>query len=182
MIKRYFVVDSENGMDKLQDVNNSTRRVMLGLMTLAVMITVMGLAIVVYWSNEPDPLQVAYVDGDQHWSKCQDRSFSFKRLVSSNKHLTITVQERWHDLNGFMDYKNTEGEYVYGGTVTYTLGAGFEKVMIFNKKVPTDIPVGLYEYRPWAAYRVNPIKTITKLLPVQNVNVVCDYDPVKHGA
>jgi hypothetical protein len=73
-----------------------------------------------------------------------------------------------------MDYKGIEGEYVYGNLITYTLGAGFNKVMTFNKKVPKDILVGRYEYRPWATYKVNPIKTITRLLPVQDVVVVCD--------
>jgi hypothetical protein len=84
------------------------------------------------------------------------------------------VQERWHDLDGMMDYNGIEGEYVYGGLITYTLGSGFNKVMTFNKKVPKDILVGRYEYRPWATYKVNPIKTITRLLPVQDVVVVCD--------
>jgi hypothetical protein len=73
-----------------------------------------------------------------------------------------------------MDYHDVEGEYVYGNRITYTLGAGFNEVMTFNKKVPKDILVGRYEYRPWATYKVNPIKTITRLLPVQDVVVVCD--------
>jgi hypothetical protein len=73
-----------------------------------------------------------------------------------------------------MDHNGIEGEYVFGGIVTYTLGSGFNKVMTFNKKVPKDIPLGRYEYRPWATYQVNPIKTITRLLPVQYIEVRCD--------
>ena len=130
------------------------------------------MGVVVYWYLEPDPLTVSYIDDDKKWSLCEDRHYSFKRIVASDKDLTITIQERWHDINGFMDYKGTEGEYVYGNQVTYTLAAGFNKVMTFNKRVPNDIQVGLYEYRQWATYRVNPLKTITKLLPVQDVSVV----------
>jgi len=113
------------------------------------------------------------------WSKCNNREYSFKRYVRSEKDLVITVQERWHDLDGMMDYKGTEGEYVYGNRVTYTLGTGFNKVMTFHKEVPKDIAIGRYEYRPWATYQVNPIKTITRLLPVQNVNVLCNKNEVK---
>lgn len=141
---------------------------------LVVVLVLLSVGLATYWTVEPDPLHVDYIDAEQQWSKCDNRAYSFKRLVASDKDITITVQERWHDLNGLMDYKGTEGEYVYGTTVNYTLGAGFSKVMTFNKTVPKDIPIGVYEYRPWATYKVNPIKTITKLLPIQNVNVICD--------
>jgi hypothetical protein len=139
------------------------------LTTLALVV-----AVLTYWTVEPDPLHVAYIANEAKWSKCSDREYSFKRYVRSNKDLIITVQERWHDLDGMMDYNGIEGEYVYGDHVTYTLGSGFNKVMTFNKEVPKDILVGRYEYRPWATYKVNPIKTITRLLPVQDVVVVCD--------
>jgi hypothetical protein len=132
------------------------------------------IAVLTYWTIEPDPLQVDYIDNDAKWSKCNNREYSFTRYVRSEKDLIITVQERWHDLDGMMDYNGIEGEYVYGNHVTYTLGAGFNKVMTFNKEVPKDIPAGRYEYRPWATYKVNPIKTITRLLPIQNVVIVCD--------
>jgi hypothetical protein len=136
-------------------------------------ILILVVALLTYWTVEPDPLQIDYVD-DATWSKCNNREYSFTRYVRSTKDLTITVQERWHDLDGMMDYNGIEGEYVYGGLITYTLGSGFNEVMTFNKEVPKDIPLGRYEYRPWATYKVNPIKTITRLLPVQNVVVVCD--------
>jgi hypothetical protein len=131
-------------------------------------------AVLTYWTVEPDPLKVEYVADDAKWSKCNNREYSFKRYVRSTKDLTITVQERWHDIDGMMDYNGVEGEYVYGNRITYTLGSGFNEVMTFNKEVPKDIPLGRYEYRPWATYQVNPIKTITRMLPVQNVVVVCD--------
>jgi hypothetical protein len=141
-----------------------------------IFLIVLALIVVVltYWTIEPDPLQVNYVDGEVKWSKCNNREYSFDRYVRSTKDLTITVQERWHDLDGMMDHNGIEGEYVFGGIVTYTLGSGFNKVMTFNKKVPKDIPLGRYEYRPWATYKVNPIKTITRLLPVQYIEVRCD--------
>jgi hypothetical protein len=141
---------------------------------LVLVILTLIVGVLVYWTFEPDPLQVDYITNEAKWSKCHNREYSFTRYVRSDKDLTITVQERWHDLDGMMDYNGVEGEYVYGSIITYTLGSGFNKVMTFNKKVPTDIPLGRYEYRPWATYKVNPIKTITRLLPVQDVVVVCD--------
>jgi hypothetical protein len=141
---------------------------------LVLITLVLIVGILVYWTLEPDPLHVGYIANEAKWSKCNNREYSFTRYVRSTKDLTITVQERWHDLDGMMDYNGVEGEYVYGSLITYTLGSGFNKVMTFNKKVPTDIPLGRYEYRPWATYKVNPIKTITRLLPVQDVVVVCD--------
>jgi hypothetical protein len=137
-------------------------------------ITVLVTTVLLYWTIEPDPLQIDYVDGEIHWSKCVHREYSFNRHVISKKDLLITVQERWYDLDGMMDRNGVEGEYVFGNEVTYTLGGGIDKVMVFNKKVPNDINVGRYEYRPWATYKVNPIKTITRLLPTQYVEVVCD--------
>jgi hypothetical protein len=131
-------------------------------------------SVLTYWTLEPDPLDVDYIDNETKWSQCTNREYSFKRYVRSEKDLIITVQERWHDLDGMMDYKGVEGEYVYGNRITYTLGSGFNEVMTFNKEVPKDIPLGRYEYRPWATYKVNPIKTITRMLPMQNVVVVCD--------
>jgi hypothetical protein len=137
-------------------------------------VLVIVVSILAYWTVEPDPLQVDYIANDAKWSKCNNREYSFKRYVRSDKDLTITIQERWHDIDGMMDYNGIEGEYVYGNRITYTLGSGFNEVMTFNKEVPKDIPIGRYEYRPWATYKVNPIKTITRLLPVQNVMVLCD--------
>jgi hypothetical protein len=137
-------------------------------------ILLLVVSLLTYWTFEPDPLLIDYVNDGDSWSKCNNREYSFERRVKSNKDLLITVQERWHDLDGMMDHNNIEGEYVFGSEITYTLGSGLDKAMIFNKKVPNDIPIGRYEYRPWATYKVNPVKTITRLLPVQNVIVVCD--------
>jgi hypothetical protein len=137
-------------------------------------LSVLIVSIIVYWTAEPDPLHVDYVDGEVNWSKCIHREYSFDRYVRSDKDLKIIVQERWYDLDGMMNHNGIEGEYVFGTIVTYTLGGGFNKIMTFNKKVPKDIPIGRYEYRPWATYKVNPIKTITRLLPVQDIEVVCD--------
>jgi len=146
-------------------------------LVMAFMLTSVG--VLVYWTFEPDPLQVTYIDTEMKWSKCNNREYSFKRYVRSEKDLVITVQERWYDLDGMMDYKGTEGEYVYSTRATYTLGSDFNKVMTFHKEVPKDITTGRYEYRPWATYQINPIKTITRLLPVQNVNVMCNTNEVK---
>jgi hypothetical protein len=141
---------------------------------LILVILSLTVAVLTYWTVEPDPLHVDYIANEAKWSKCSNREYSFKRYVRSTKDLTITVQERWHDIDGMMDYNGVEGEYVYGNRITYTLGSGFNEVMTFNKEVPKDIPLGRYEYRPWATYKVNPIKTITRMLPVQNVMVLCD--------
>lgn len=134
----------------------------------------------VYWATEKDPLIVE--QSGLGFSVCKDRKFTFSRYVASNKPLDIYVQNRWHDTDKFMDVSGIEGEYVLPRPDHYPLDAGFAKVMAFRKTVPEDLPAGNYEYRPVATYKVNPIKTITRPLPVQQVQVVCDYDPIKHGA
>jgi hypothetical protein len=142
-----------------------------------------------YWTFEPDPLSVTRIDNDCTWSECSNRRYQFTRLVHSSKDIDIYVQERWHNLDGMMDeviptangLTTIEGELVISKPVHYPLGKDFNKIMTFNKTVPSNITLGRYEYRPWATYRVNPIKTITRMLPNQMVNVVCDYDREKHG-
>lgn len=134
-----------------------------------------------YWHFEPDPLTVERLEGDTKWSDCTGRTYSFQRVVKSSKDINIYVQERWHDLDGMMDENIIEGEYVIPKPIHYPLGEDFNKVMTFRKTVPRALGVGVYEYRPWATYQVNPIKTITRLLPTQKVHVYCEYDPVKHG-
>jgi len=135
-------------------------------------------SLLIYWTVEPDPLSVVPVE--HQWSLCKDRKFSFSRMVVSSKAIDIHVQQRWHNIDGIDNYNGIEFETTITKTDYYPLGKDFKKVMQFNKCVPDNIPVGRYEYRPWATYQVNPIKTIYKLLPVQYVNVVCDFDPSKH--
>ena len=135
---------------------------------------------VVYWAVEPDPLTVTYVGSDQ--STCKDRKYTFKRLVRSDKDLDIYVQERWHAMDGSMDMDGFKGELVVAKPIHYPLGKGFMQPMEFDKAIPKVLPKGKYEYRPYATYKVNPLKTITKKLPMQIVDVICDYDKDKHGA
>jgi hypothetical protein len=129
--------------------------------------------IVTYWKLEPDPLTVTAVGSC--YSVCTERQFSFSRYVKSTKDLKIYVQNRWHDTDGFMDSNGITGELVLSSPDFYPLGAGFESIMTFDKQVPNAVPVGNYKYIPIATYEVNPIKTITRPLPPQNIQVVCDH-------
>jgi len=138
--------------------------------------------LIVYWINEPDPLTVSYVQDDRTWSKCEERKYSFTRFVKTTKDVDIHVQERYYDMDRMNDSGHIEGEIVYPDDVQYQLGQGFEKIMTFRKHVPSDLSYGRYEYRPWARYRVNPMKEIFRPLPTQKVEVTCEYNPLKHGA
>lgn len=148
---------------------------------LAIVVTTVVVAFVVtiiYWVLEPDPVTVkTYGLG---FSDCHDRQFIFNRYVQSDKAVDIYVQQRWYNKDGIDNYNGFEKEIVITEPDYYPLGYDFEKIMEFTKCVPDNVPVGRYEYRPWATYKINPIKTIHRLLPVQEVNVVCDYDPSKH--
>lgn len=148
---------------------------------LAIVVTSVVLAVVVtviYWILEPDPLMVDKVG--YGCSECADREFSFDRHVKSSVPLDIYVQQRWYNLDGIDDRKGIQKEIIITEPDYYPLGEDFEKDMEFTKCVPDKVPVGRYEYRPWATYRINPIKTVHRLLPTQEVNVVCDFDPTKH--
>ena len=148
---------------------------------LAIVVTSAVLAVVVtviYWVLEPDPLMVDKVG--YGCSKCTDRKFSFERHVKSNVPLDIYVQQRWYNLDGIDDRKGIQKEIIITEPDYYPLGKDFEKNMEFTKCVPDNVPAGRYEYRPLATYRINPIKTVHRLLPTQEVNVVCDFDPTKH--
>lgn len=148
---------------------------------LAIVVTSVVLAVVVtviYWILEPDPLMVDKVG--YGCSECADRKFSFERHVKSSVPLDIYVQQRWYNLDGIDDRKGIQKEIIITEPDYYPLGEDFEKDMEFTKCVPDKVPVGRYEYRPWATYRINPIKTVHRLLPTQEVNVVCDFDPTKH--
>jgi len=134
-----------------------------------------------YWYFEPDPVSVEKLQGDNGWSMCIGRQYSFIRMVKSSKDVDIYVQERWSDLDNMYGSGEVESELVIARVIHDPLGKGFEKAMTFNKVVPINIPVGRYQYRPYASYQVNPIKKITRPLPVQNVEVVCDYDKDKHS-
>jgi hypothetical protein len=136
---------------------------------------------ILYWFFEPDPVSVERVAGASTWSKCENRQYSFIRVVKSSKAVDIFVQERWHDMDDMQDVGTIESELVISKVIHYPLDAGFEKAMTFNKVVPINVPIGRYEYRPYASYQVNPLKRVTKPLPIQNVDVVCDYDKDKHA-
>jgi hypothetical protein len=155
--------------------------IQLGFYSSFLIIILGVISILGYWTVEPDPLTVAYADGESNWSDCVGRHYSFKRFVYTTKDVDIYVQERYYDLDGMADLHGIEGERVYPNDVRYQLGEGFKKIMTFKKDLPIDIPVGRYEYRPWARYKVNPIKEIYRPLPTQQINVHCDYDKSKHG-
>ena len=157
------------------------QRINFWLHWLAILVTSVVLSfvlLIIYWLVEPDPLTVT-----QHGlgcAECHDRKFSFERYVRSDKHLDIYVQQRWYNKDGIDDIRGVQKETVITQPDYYPLGADFEKIMEFTKCVPDNITIGRYEYHPWATYQINPIKTVHRLLPVQEVNVVCDFDPTKH--
>lgn len=135
---------------------------------------------VIYWVVEPDPLVVNYVDG-KSWSTCADRRYPLTRDVQSSKDLTVNVKEYWWDMDGMMDVNGKMNEYPHKPITVYTLSAYTDRVFTFPKAVPKDLEPGRYRYRPHAEYKVNPLKTIRRDLPVQYVNVVCNYDEKRHG-
>ena len=148
---------------------------------LAVVVTFTVLAVIItiiYWVIEPDPLTIDKVG--YGCSECTDRKFSFERHVKSSIPLDIYVQQRWYNLDGIDDKDGIQKEIIVTEPDYYPLGKDFEKSMEFTKCVPDNVLMGRYEYRPWATYRINPIKTVHRLLPTQEVNVVCDFDPTKH--
>lgn len=147
----------------------------------AIVVTTAVLGVVgllVYWAVEPGPLTVN--PHGSHRSVCLERGFTFERYVHSSKPLDIYIQQRWYNKDGLGNFGEIEKETVIVQPNYYPLGKDFEKVMEFSKCVPDKIGKGSYEYRPWATYEVNPIKTIHRLLPVQQVDVVCDLDLSKH--
>ena len=157
------------------------KKVNFWLHWLAIVVTSVVLAVIVtiiYWVLEPDPLTVDKVGNG--CSECTDRKFSFERYVKSSLPLDIYVQQRWYNLDGIDDRKGIQKEVIITEPNYYPLGKDFEKNMEFTKCVPDNVPAGRYEYRPLATYRINPIKTVHRLLPTQEVNVVCDFDPTKH--
>ena len=148
---------------------------------LAIVVTSVVLAVVgtiIYWVVEPDPLVVDKVG--YSCSECTVRKFSFERHVKSSVPLDIYVQQRWYNLDGIDDRKDIQKEIIITEPDYYPLGKDFEKNMEFTKCVPDNISAGRYEYRPWATYRINPIKTVHRLLPTQEVHVICDFDPTKY--
>jgi hypothetical protein len=161
----------------MQAVNTSYRILSVTLNVLLA-IVLSSIALLVYWTLEPDPLTVKqYGKG---YAECVDRKFSFERYVRTSKSLDIYVQQRWYNKDGIDDLGNIHKETVITVPDYYPLGKDFEKIMEFNKCVPDNIPIGRYEYRPWITYKINPIKIVHRLAPVQEVNVVCDFDPSKH--
>ena len=164
-------------MHRLEELQKRMTLWVHGLGILVVTIVASFVLLLTYWALEPDPLTVKPYNSDS--SVCHDRQFSFTRYVHSDKPLDIYVQQRWHNKDSG-NYKGIEKEIVISTPDYYPLGKDFQKIMQFTKCVPDNIETGRYEYRPWATYKVNPIKTVHRLLPVQNVDVVCDFDPSKH--
>ena len=163
---------------KLEQLN---KKISFWIHWIGIVVTTVVLVFVltiVYWLLEPDPLTVTKYG--KSCSECHDRQFSFERYVQSDKAVDIYVQQRWYNKDGIDNIKGAEKEIVITAPDYYILASDFKKVMEFTKCVPGNIPAGRYEYRPWATYKINPIKTVHRLLPVQEVNVVCDFDPLKH--
>jgi hypothetical protein len=161
-------------------VNNALRTLNWTLNALLAMVLGMA-AVIIYWVFEPDPLTVNYAKGYTSWSLCENREYSLVRDVQSSKDLTVNVKEYWWNMDGMDDVNGKMNEYPHKPLSVYTLSAGTDRVFDFPKAVPAKLKVGRYRYRPHAEYQINPIKTIRRDLPVQYVNVVCNYDPQKHG-
>lgn len=138
-------------------------------------------SVITYWLFEPDPLTVNYVQGDTAWSTCKDRQFPLLRDVQSSKDLNISIKQFWWNIDGIDDINGKMNEYPHSELEQYTISAGTDRIFDFPKYVPKKLEVGRYLYRPHAEYQINPIKVIRRDLPVQYVNVVCDYDEKKHG-
>ena len=137
--------------------------------------------LIAYWLLEPDPLTVNYVKGDNSWSTCKNREFTLIRDVHSEKDLKVYIKEYWWEIDGINDIDGKMNEYPHIVKSEYTLSAGTDRIFEFPKYVPKKLEVGRYRYRPHAEYQINPIKVIRRDLPMQYVNVTCDYDEKKHG-
>lgn len=160
---------------------NSSVRILAFTVNFLFAMVVAAILVVVYWIFEPDPLTVNYAKGYTNWSVCEDRRYRLIRDVQSTKDLTVYVKEYWWDIDGMMDIDGKMNEYPHKPLSVYPLIAGTDRVFDFPKAVPKDLKAGRYRYRPLAEYKVNPIKTIRRDLPVQYVQVECDYDEKKHG-
>ena len=163
---------------KLEELQNKLSFWLHWIGIVVTTVVLVFVATIIYWILEPDPVTVKTYG--LSCSDCHDRQFSFNRYVQSDKAVDIYIQQRWYNKDGIDNYKGFEKEIVITEPDYYPLGSDFEKIMEFTKCVPDNVPVGRYEYRPWTTYKINPIKTIHRLLPVQEVNVVCDYGPSKH--
>lgn len=134
---------------------------------------------------DPDPLMVTYSSAGYH-STCESRMFPLTRIVSTDIPLHVIVKEYWSEENGMMTVngilQETGVEFPHKVVTPYPLQPVKDQKFTFPKAVPKALGVGRYKYRPVAEYRINPFKVITKELPVQYVNVVCEYDPKEHGA
>ena len=148
-------------------------------LTMLFLVVIGMFALAVYWVFEPDPLEVNYVGSE--WSTCKDRTYKLVREVKSKKDITVNVKEFWWNMDGMDDIKGKMNEYPHKPITTYTLSAGTDRIFDFPKHVPKDLDVGRYRYRPHAEYKINHLKTIRRDLPVQYVNVACEYDVKKHG-
>lgn len=168
-------------MERIVELSKEVTR-WVHIIGIVVSVTVLSIiTVLVYWYTEPDPLEVNYIMGTNIWSTCQDRKFTFSREVKSTKDLKVTVKEFWWNVDGIDDAVGKKNEYVHSKITTYILEKGTDQIFTFPKYVPSNLPVGRYEYRPLAEYEVNPLKTISRDLPIQLVNVVCNHDPTKHN-
>lgn len=164
------------------EIERVQKKVAFWVNWLAVIVTsvvVAAVGTITYWTFEPDPLTV--IPHGSSCSMCSERQFTFERHVVSSKPLDIYVQQRWYNLDGIDDHNGIQKEMVITEPDYYPLGKDFNRDMEFTKCVPAKVGVGRYEYRPWATYKVNPIKTIHRLLPTQEVNVICDFDKNRHS-
>jgi hypothetical protein len=162
-------------------VVNHALRTLNWTLNLLLALVIGMMCVIVYWIFEPDPLTVSYAKGYTSWSLCENGQYSLIRDVQSTKDLSIKVKEFWWNIDGMDDVNGKMNEYPHKPLSFYTISAGTDRVFDFPKSVPAKLKVGRYRYRPHAEYQINPIKTIRRDLPVQYVNVVCNYDPQKHG-
>lgn len=171
--------DREDMQQTVRDMKETTRKFkMIQILFSGVMLVIIikYLGLYAYWYFESDPLTVEYVQNEGNVSICQNRKYYFDRLVKTTKELNVTIQERYRSLDGSFDAGNDLGVLVNPNLIVYPVGVDTNKVMRFPKVVPPELDAGYYEYRPWATYEVNPIKTIVRPLPMQYLMVECELD------
>lgn len=186
MPNKKYDADKVSQMKQVLDSNSltsihKTNTYLSFLNKIILLILLSILALFTYWAFEPDPLEVKYVDNHGNWSLCKDRTYTLVRDVKTTRDITVHIKEYWWEIDGLYDIKGKMNEYPHKPITTYTLSEGTDRIFTFPKAVPKDLKQGRYRYRPHAEYEINPIKTIRKDLPVQYVNVVCDYDKEKYG-
>jgi len=136
-----------------------------------------------YWLVEPDPLIVVNTGKKTSYTHCTSddkMAFTFKRKVVSTKDITVSVQERYMNLDPASEYYNIERIPEPTNIIEYAVKGGETKEYIFeDKTVSREMSLQLLEgesylYLPYATYQVNPIKTINRVLPTQKVIIGCE--------